>query len=52
MKLNLSFDIAIITSLVAVFLFANGQAYLGSYLYIFGVDITILNLSIQDPNPV
>ncbi|MHA3115272.1 hypothetical protein E0H86_05870 [Acinetobacter sp. ANC 4635] len=48
MKLNFSFDIAIIISIVAVFLFANGQAYLGSYLDVFGIDVTTLNLSIQD----
>lgn len=48
MKLNISFDIAIIISLVAVFLFANGQAYLGGYLGVFGIDAVSLNYSIQD----
>lgn len=48
MKFNASIDIAIIISLVAVFLFANGQAYLGGYLGIFSIDPLLLNFSIQD----
>ncbi|MDH2620539.1 hypothetical protein QDT42_08235 [Acinetobacter baumannii] len=48
MKFNASIDIAIIISLVAVFLFANGQAYLGGYLGMFSIDPLLLNFSIQD----
>lgn len=48
MKFNMSFDVAIIISIVSIFLFANGQAYLSAYLYVFGIDITSLNLSIED----
>ncbi|EXA96566.1 hypothetical protein J507_3167 [Acinetobacter sp. 1295259] len=48
MKFNASIDIAIIISLIAVFLFANGQVYLGGYLGTFGIDPVLLNLSIQD----
>lgn len=48
MKFNASIDIAITISLVAVFLFANGQAHLGGYLGTFGVDPVLLNFSIQD----
>ncbi|SDB90780.1 hypothetical protein SAMN05421733_104185 [Acinetobacter boissieri] len=48
MKFNMSFDVAIIISIVTVFLFANGQAYLSAYLNVFGIDIISLNLSVQD----
>ncbi|HHW53353.1 MAG TPA: hypothetical protein GXX13_09305 [Acinetobacter towneri] len=48
MKLNLSIDLAIVISLITVFLFANGNAYIGGYLHTFNVDPIILNYSIQD----
>lgn len=48
MKLNLSVDLAIVISIVTVFLFANGQAYLGGYLSAFRIDPIVLNFSIQD----
>lgn len=48
MKFNLSLDIAIIISLITVFLFANGNAYLGGYLHFFNIDPLVLNFSIQD----
>ncbi|MBF7686739.1 hypothetical protein [Acinetobacter rathckeae] len=48
MKFNTSFDVAIVISIVTVFLFANGQAYLSAYLNVFGIDVTSLNLSVQD----
>lgn len=48
MKLNLSADLAVVISLITVFLFANGNAYIGGYLQIFNVDPIILNYSVQD----
>lgn len=48
MKLNLSADLALIISIITVFLFANGNAYLGGYLSAFNVDPIVLNFSIQD----
>lgn len=48
MRFNLSFDVAIVISLVTVFLFANGTAHLGGYLSVFNIDPTLLNLSLQD----
>lgn len=48
MKLNLSADLAVVISLITVFLFANGNAYIGGYLSAFNVDPIILNYSVQD----
>lgn len=48
MKLNLSVDLAVVISIITVFLFANGNAYLGGYLSAFNVDPIILNYSVQD----
>jgi hypothetical protein len=48
MKLNLSADLALIISIITVFLFANGNAFLGGYLSVFNVDPVILNYSVQD----
>lgn len=48
MKLNLSIDVAVIISIITVFLFANGNAYLGGYLHTFHVSPFTLNFSIQD----
>lgn len=48
MKLNLSADLAVVISLITVFLFANGNAYIGGYLNAFNVDPIILNYSVQD----
>ncbi len=48
MKFNFSFDTAIIISLIAIFLFVSGQAYLGGYLRPFYVDPIVLNFSVQD----
>lgn len=48
MKFNASIDVAIIISLITVFLFANGQAYLGGLLSPFGIDPIVLNFSVQD----
>ena len=48
MKFNASIDVAIIISLITVFLFANGQAYLGGLLTPFGIDPIVLNFSVQD----
>ncbi|MDM1272590.1 hypothetical protein [Acinetobacter indicus] len=48
MKLNLTADLAVLISIITVFLFANGNAYLGGYLSIFNIDPIILNYSIQD----
>lgn len=48
MKLNLSADLAVIISIITVFLFANGNAYLGGYLDAFNIDPITLNYSIQD----
>src|SRR5690606_5751403 len=48
MKLNLNADLAVIISIITVFLFANGNAYLGGYLDAFNVDPITLNYSIQD----
>ena len=46
MKLNLSADLAVVISLITVFLFAN--AYIGGYLNAFNVEPIILNYSVQD----
>jgi len=48
MKLNLSLDLAVVISIITVFLFANGNAYLGGYLHVFNIDPLVLNFSIQD----
>ena len=48
MKFNFSLDTAIIISLIAIFLFVSGQAYLGGYLRPFYVDPIVLNFSVQD----
>lgn len=48
MKFNLSFDLAIITSLIAIFLFVSGQSYLGGLLRPFYIDPVVLNFSVQD----
>lgn len=48
MKFNFSFDLAIITSLIAIFLFVSGQSYLGGLLRPFYVDPVVLNFSVQD----
>lgn len=48
MKFNLSFDLAIITSLIAIFLFVSGQSYLGGLLQPFYIDPIVLNFSVQD----
>lgn len=48
MKLNLSLDLAVVISIITVFLFANGNAYLGGYLHIFNIDPLVLNFSVQD----
>lgn len=48
MKFNLSLDTAIIITLMTVFLFASGQAFLGGFLRPFHIDPIILNFSIQD----
>lgn len=48
MKFNFSFDLAIITSLIAIFLFVSGQSYLGGLLRPFYIDPIVLNFSVQD----
>lgn len=48
MKLNLSIDLAVVITIFTVFLFANGNAYLGGYLHTFNVTPFTLNYSIQD----
>lgn len=48
MKFNFSLDTAIIISLIAIFLFVSGQAYLGGLLRPFFVDPVVLNFSVQD----
>lgn len=48
MKFNLSADLAVVVSLITVFLFANGNAYIGGYLHTFNIDPIILNYSVQD----
>lgn len=48
MKFNFSLDTAIIISLIAIFLFVSGQAYLGGFLRPFYVDPIVLNFSVQD----
>lgn len=48
MKLNLSIDLAVVISIITVFLFANGNAYLGGYLHTFNVSPIALNFSVQD----
>lgn len=48
MKFNFSLDTAIIISLIAIFLFVSGQAYLGGFLRLFYVDPIVLNFSVQD----
>jgi len=48
MRLNLSIDLAIVISIITVFLFANGNAYLGGYLHTFNVTPFTLNYSVQD----
>lgn len=48
MKLNLSLDLAVVISIITVFLFANGNAYLGGYLHTFNVEPISLNYSVQD----
>ncbi|QER39244.1 hypothetical protein F2A31_05820 [Acinetobacter suaedae] len=48
MKFNFSLDTAIIISLIAIFLYVSGQAYLGGLLRPFFVDPVVLNFSIQD----
>lgn len=48
MKMNFSLDAAILITFISALLFMVGQVHLGSYLKIFGVDLSILNLSIQD----
>lgn len=48
MKLNLSADLALIISIITVFLFANGNAFLGGYLSVFNLDPVVLNYSVQD----
>lgn len=48
MKLNLSIDLAVVISIITIFLFANGQAHLGGYLHTFNVTSFTLNFSIQD----
>lgn len=48
MKLNLSIDLAVIISIITVFFFANGNAYLGGYLHTFHISPFTLNFSIQD----
>lgn len=48
MKLNLSADLAVVISLITVFLFANGNAYLDGYLSAFSIDLIALNYSVQD----
>lgn len=48
MKFNFSLDVAIIISLIAIFLFASGQADLGGFLRAFHIDPIVLNFSIQD----
>lgn len=48
MKFNFSLDTAIIISLIAIFLFVSGQAYLGGYLRPFYVDPIVLGFSVQD----
>ncbi|MCU4389391.1 hypothetical protein KTH73_01485 [Acinetobacter courvalinii] len=48
MKFNFSLDTAIIISLIAIFLFVSGQAYLGGLLHTFYVDPIVLGFSVQD----
>ena len=48
MKLNFSLDAAIIVTIISVLLFMIGQAYLSSFLGVFGADLAVLNLSVQD----
>ncbi|UJA04122.1 hypothetical protein F9230_07050 [Acinetobacter johnsonii] len=48
MKFNFSADLAVIISIITVFLFANGNAYIGGYLDAFNIDPIVLNYSIQD----
>lgn len=48
MKLDFSLDAAIIVTIISVLLFMIGQAYLSSFLGVFGADLAVLNLSVQD----
>ena len=48
MKLDFSLDAAIIVTIISVLLFMIGQAYLSSFLGMFGADLAVLNLSVQD----
>ncbi|MFV5492192.1 hypothetical protein [Acinetobacter sp. ASP199] len=48
MKLDFSLDAAIIVTIISVLLFMIGQPYLSSFLGVFGADLTVLNLSVQD----
>lgn len=48
MKLNFSLDSALVITLMTIFLYASGQAYLGGLLREFYIDPIILNFSIQD----
>lgn len=48
MKFNLSLDVAVIITIFTVFLFANGNAYLGGYLQTFNIIPSTLGYSIQD----
>ena len=48
MKLNFSADLAILISLITVFLFANGQAYIAGYLEPFNIDSIMLSFTVQD----
>lgn len=48
MKFNINADLAVIISIITVFLFANGNAYIGGYLSAFNIDPIVLNYSIQD----
>lgn len=48
MKVNLSLDTAVIITLITVFLFGIGQAYLGALLRPFLIDPAVLNFTVQD----
>lgn len=48
MKFNFSLDAALIITALTALLYLVAQVFLAGYISIFGADITVLNLTVQD----